>query len=236
MDTTAGRLLAALSLLGMLASAPDRPRADPVVVELFTSQGCSSCPPADALLGELAQRDDVLPLAFHVTYWDRLGWADTFGLEASAERQAQHAARLGLRGLYTPQMVIGGRYDVVGSLPERVLRGIELLARESGPGPSLRIEPGQVLIGSGEGEAATVWLAAYDRRHEVRIERGENRGRTLTYQNVVRAFGALGSWAGQTIALPLPADLVAKGEALAVWLERDRDGLVLAATSRSLSD
>ena len=82
-----------------------------VFFELFTSQGCSSCPPADRLLGELATRDDVLPLSFHVTYWDRLGWPDTFGLEASTRRQGDYADSLGRRGVYTPQMVIGGRLD-----------------------------------------------------------------------------------------------------------------------------
>ena len=87
----------------------------PVVVELFSSQGCSSCPPADRLLGELAGRADVLPLGFHVTYWDRLGWPDTFGLEDSTRRQQLYAEWLGKPRVYTPQMVIGGRIDVVGS-------------------------------------------------------------------------------------------------------------------------
>lgn len=94
------------------AGAAARP---PVVVELFTSQGCSSCPPADALLGELARRDDVLALSFHVTYWDRLGWPDTFGLAASTARQNDYARWMGQGRVYTPQMVIGGRLDVVGS-------------------------------------------------------------------------------------------------------------------------
>src|ERR687891_1701720 len=86
----------------------------PVVVELFTSQGCNSCPPADRLLGELAERDDVLPLSFHVTYWDRLGWPDTFGLEDSTRRQEVYASWLGSGRVYTPQMVIGGGVDVGG--------------------------------------------------------------------------------------------------------------------------
>jgi hypothetical protein len=111
----------------------------PVVVELFTSQGCNSCPPADRLLGELAKRDDVLPLGFHVTYWDRLGWPDTFGLAGSTERQESYAAWLGLDRLYTPQMVIGGRIDVVGGSRARVLEAIELLRGGATPGPTLTV-------------------------------------------------------------------------------------------------
>jgi hypothetical protein len=111
----------------------------PVVVELFTSQGCSSCPPADRLLGELAQRDGVLPLSFHVTYWDRLGWPDTFGLEASTRRQNDYADWLRLGTMYTPQMVIGGRIDVVGSSRGRVLEAIDLLGRQGEAGPELTV-------------------------------------------------------------------------------------------------
>ena len=105
-----------------------------MVVELFTSQGCNSCPPADALLGELTRQADILPLSFHVTYWDRLGWPDTFGLQASTDRQEAYARSLGLSGLYTPQMVVGGRIDVVGSQRLRVLEAIELLRSASAVG------------------------------------------------------------------------------------------------------
>ena len=114
----------------------------PVVVELFTSQGCNSCPPADRLLGELAGRDDVLPLSWHVTYWDRLGWPDTFGLQDSTRRQEVYADRLGLDRLYTPQMVIGGRIDVVGSARGRVLEAIGLLRSHGEPGPQQLIRFG----------------------------------------------------------------------------------------------
>lgn len=122
----------------------------PIVVELVTSQGCNSCPPADRLLGELAGRDDVLPLSFHVTYWDRLGWPDTFGLEDSTRRQELYADWLGERRVYTPQMVIGGRIDVVGSARGRVLDAIELLRGHAPSGPPLTIAQGRLAVGDWE--------------------------------------------------------------------------------------
>jgi hypothetical protein len=203
----------------------------PVVVELFTSQGCNSCPPADALLGDLARRADVLPLSFHVTYWDRLGWPDTFGLEASTERQRAYARSLGLSGIYTPQMVIGGRLDVVGSSSPRVLRAIDLLERQGDPGPDAMIEDGKVQIGKGDQGPATIWLIAFDDAHDVAIARGENGGRTLRYHNVVREIERLGSWNGDAVTLALPVErLAGEGrDGLAILLQREADGAILAA-------
>ena len=130
----------------------DASAAEPavLVVELFTSQGCNSCPPADELLGELARRSDVLPLSFHVTYWDRLGWPDTFGLEDGTRRQELYAKWLGLSRVYTPQMVIGGRIDVVGSARGRVLDAIELLRDHAPAGPELTVTGDRLSIGPGE--------------------------------------------------------------------------------------
>jgi hypothetical protein len=174
------------------------------VVELFTSQGCNSCPPADRLLGELARRDDVLPLSFHVTYWDRLGWPDTFGLGGSTERQERYAAWLGLDRLYTPQMVIGGRIDVVGGSRARVLNAIELLRSGAAPGPTLTVSGDRLSLNAGEQDDAAIWLIAFDDHHDVAIERGENRGRTLRYHHVVRELTKLAQWHGQPLELALP--------------------------------
>jgi hypothetical protein len=202
----------------------------PVVVELFTSQGCNSCPPADRLLGELAARDDVLPLSFHVTYWDRLGWPDTFGLEASTRRQGDYADRLGLRGLYTPQMVIGGRLDAVGSQRGRVLAAIELLQSHPEPGPTIALEEGELRLEAGDQGPCTLWLIGFDPAHDVRIERGENRGRTLRYHNVVREIVALGTWRGEATRLPLPrARLAPERRDAAVLVQRAADGAIVGA-------
>jgi hypothetical protein len=197
-----------------LAAAPA-----PVVVELFTSQGCNSCPPADRLLGQLTGRDDVLPLSFHVTYWDRLGWPDTFGLADSTHRQELYADWLGLGRLYTPQMVIGGRIDVVGGSRGRVLEAIELS------------------VSGGDQDDAAIWLVAFDDHHDVAIERGENRGKTLRYHHVVRELTKLAQWHGQALEIELPlARLDAAGRTgAAILVQRVSDGAILAAARVALS-
>ena len=203
----------------------------PVVVELFTSQGCNSCPPADALLGELTRRADILPLSFHVTYWDRLGWPDSFGLQASTDRQEAYARRLGLNGLYTPQMVVGGRIDVVGSQRLRVLEAIQLLRSHPQPGPAITVADGRLELEAGGGGPCHLWLMGFDRVHDVAIERGENRGHTIRYQNVVRAILDLGTWDGRATSLPLPLGRLAaeQRDGAAVLVQREADGTILAA-------
>ena len=208
------------------ASAPT-----PIVVELFTSQGCSSCPPADVVLGELKSRQDVLPLSFHVTYWDRLGWPDTFGLEASTERQRIYADLLEKGDLYTPQMVIGGRIDVVGSQRGRVREAIDLLATRRQPGLPIAIEESVLRLGPGPADDATIWLFGLDREHDVWIQRGENRGRVIRYHNVVRDVSILGRWSGEVVELALPLErLAAAGrDSAAVVVQRPGTGEILAA-------
>jgi hypothetical protein len=209
----------------------------PVVVELFTSQGCSSCPPADRLLGELARREEVLPLSFHVTYWDRLGWPDTFGLEDSTRRQEVYADWFGQDRPYTPQMVIGGRIDVVGSARGRVLEAIGLLRSHAVPGPELSVAGDRLSVGPGEREDAAIWLIAFDGHHDVAIERGENRGRTLRYHHVVRELTRLARWDGRALDIALPlARLQAAGRAgAAVLVQRLSDGAILAALPLALA-
>ena len=224
----AAATLVAAALFWHTQSATAEP--GPVVVELFTSQGCNSCPPADRLLAELADRDDVLPLSFHVTYWDRLGWPDTFGLEGSTQRQEGYADWLGLNRVYTPQMVIGGRIDVVGSARGRVLEAIELLHSHAEPGPQLAVTGDRLAVGAGSRDDATVWLIAFDDHHDVAIERGENRGRTLRYHHVVRDLTRLSNWHGEPIELRLPlARLTAEGRTgAAILVQRQSDGVILA--------
>jgi hypothetical protein len=231
----AAAIVFAAALLWSLPGQTTQPA--PVVVELFTSQGCNSCPPADRLLGELTARDDVLPLSFHVSYWDRLGWPDSFGLEESTRRQEMYAAQLGLRGVYTPQMVIGGRIDVVGGSRGRVLEAIDLLGRHTRSGPDLTVAGDRLSVGAGGPDDAAIWLITFDDHHDAAIERGENRGRTLRYHHVVRELTRLTDWHGEALELALPlAALDAAGRAgAAILVQRLSDGAILAATRIALA-
>jgi hypothetical protein len=232
-------LVAAMLVIAAASFPPARaqdpasePAASPIVVELFTSQGCNSCPPADRVLGDLKSRPDLLPLSFHVTYWDRLGWPDTFGLEASTERQRTYADQLTKSGLYTPQMVIGGRIDVVGSQRARVREAIELLAGHRQPSLPIAIKESTLRLGAGTADDAAIWLFGVDREHEVWIQRGENRGRVIRYHNVVREITDLGRWSGDELELSLPLQrLAADGrDSAAVVVQSLSTGEVLAAS------
>jgi hypothetical protein len=210
------------------AQAPARP----VVVELFTSEGCSSCPPADALLTELAgTRHDLLPLAFHVTYWNSLGWTDPFSLGVATARQEGYAHLSGVGGVYTPQMVIDGTTDVVGSEREDVLHALhEATARAVDAVPVRLARAGDdvtIDVAAGTG-AATVWLVGYDASHRTPVGRGENAGRTLLESNIVRSLTAVADWRGTALDLHRAAPV---GERLAVLVQA-KDGRILGAASQ----
>ena len=167
--------------------------ARPVVVELYTSQGCSSCPPADALLGRLAQRPDVLALSLPVTYWDMLGWKDTLASKANTARQKAYAGAMGRGGIYTPQIIVDGVNDVVGSRQGAVDKAIAGREADMRAVPvTLRLTPAEVHVRVGAGpvkpaQSATIWLFAVRPEATVKITAGENSGRTVTYRNIVRA-------------------------------------------------
>jgi hypothetical protein len=224
------RLISAIvaSVAALLTSHAYATAQRPVVVELFTSEGCSSCPPADRFLSELSDtRTDVLPLAFHVTYWNQLGWRDPFSFDGADARQAAYARRF--RGFeYTPEMVIDGKAEAVGSdrgaggaAIDRARTAGTTAATVSATRAGNRIS---VSVGSGAGRAQ-VLLVGYDARHVTAIGRGENAGSTLTESNVVRSIAPIGQWSGA--ALVLHADAVA-GEHHAVLLEDD-DGAIVGA-------
>lgn len=203
----------------------------PVVLELFTSQGCNSCPPADALLTELetTHREMVLALAFHVTYWDQLGWRDPYASEAFTTRQRDYAAQLASDSIYTPQMVIDGVHDVVGSDRPGVLAAVEEQqgAAASAVSMSLARAAGgvSVTVGAGPAEPARVLVVGFDGQHTTPVKHGENAGKTLTETNVVRGLVQAGAWRGAALALraALPA-----GEHLAALLQA-KDGRILGA-------
>ncbi len=179
--------------------------SSPVVVELYTSQGCSSCPPADAFLGELARRQGVLALSFHVDLWNYIGWTDPFSSPASTARQRAYVPTLGQGYVYTPQMVIDGRAQALGSNRATVGRIIDGFAESQKLSVTLAPEGRdrvRVRIPAADyaGKAA-VWLVAYDDEHTTRIDRGENQGRTLSYFHVVRAIRRVGTWSGEAVEL-----------------------------------
>lgn len=200
----------------------------PVVVELFTSEGCSSCPPADAFLTELSRsRPDVLPLAFHVTYWDQLGWKDPYGLAAATARQASYGARFG-DGSYTPEMVVDGRKGLVGSERGEGEAAIRAAAAAQGAAPGISVQRRggtvDVTVAAGRG-AARVVLVGFDPQHRTAVGRGENSGRTLTESNIVRSVRTIGRWGGSPVTLSSP---VPAGDDLAVLLEAE-DGAIVGA-------
>lgn len=217
------------TLAAGVAKASDPP-ARRVVAELFTSEGCSSCPPADALLSELARtRPDVLPLAFHITYWDRLGWPDPFALAAATDRQRSYATVLGLDSIYTPQLVVDGTRDVIGSDRDAVFRALDQARAAAEPPVSLTLTRASdgiaIAVGAGPaGGRATVLLAGYDTAHRTAVAHGENAGRTLTETNIVRALLPAGDWHGAKLALHAPTPA---GEHVAAILQAP-DGRILA--------
>ncbi|MBT3372043.1 MAG: DUF1223 domain-containing protein [Rhodospirillaceae bacterium] len=208
-----------------------------VVVELYTSQGCNSCPPADRLLGKLAARDDLVALTFNVDYWDYLGWKDTLAQPAHTERQRHYAAALHNRSVYTPQIVIGGRQHAVGSDAAAVEAAIEAERRHADGLPDLRLahKDGRIIVSlaaaPGKRADATVWLVRYEQRRDVPIERGENAGNNLSYFNVVRDMRALGQWRGQAMQMDLSREELAEGgrDGCAIIVQQGPVGPILAA-------
>ncbi|MEM9148114.1 MAG: DUF1223 domain-containing protein [Pseudomonadota bacterium] len=202
-------------------------------MELFTSQGCSSCPPADAALGELAKRADVVALSLHVDYWDYLGWRDTFASRANTKRQYAYRESFGARVVYTPQMVIQGVGDAVGSRGAHVADLISM-AKEKAVYATLDLATaGEGLVArllpiEGASVAGVIWVARYVRSRSVDIGRGENRGRQITYHNVVESLENEGSWEGRA-PWELALDPPGQGEGVAVWLQEGRTGPIFAA-------
>jgi hypothetical protein len=223
-----------LALCAVPAAADTRP----VVAELFTSQGCSSCPPADALLAELAARPGVLALSFHVDYWDRLGWKDPFSSAAATERQHRYARVLGLATVYTPQIVVDGRWQTVGSDRAEVEHALTRARPDHDNVPiALTIDNGKarIMLGpGGDGSSGSVLLIGFDRRHVTRVERGENGGRTLAYADVVRGLREVSRYNGRAGEIETPVSW--KSDRVAAVLQA-ADGRVLGvAVSDAASD
>lgn len=214
-----------------LATVPATPvdAAHPTVVELFESQGCSSCPPANANVNAIADRPGILALNFAVTYWDYLGWKDIFASPDYTARQWAYARAGGRAQVSTPQVIINGRGAVVGSNAATLAAAIAANARATS-GPEIAVNNGHVTIGAAPAAAdATVWLVRYDPRNlAVPVRAGENDGRTLDHRNIVRSLVALGGWHGRPASFALPAgDPIYRS---AVLVQQGRGGPIIAAS------
>jgi hypothetical protein len=233
-------VLAVLATTVRVAAADAPP---PVVVELFTAQGCRSCPPADAYLAELAKRDDVLALGFHVDYWNYIGWTDPLAFAAATDRQRAYRHRLNLPYIYTPEIIVGGAAEGVGSDRSAIDRLIDEAEAHRPPHPDLRVawrpDGGlDVRVGAGKaadprtsGEPATLWLIGYDRPRTTPIQQGENAGKLLTDYQPVRSVQAIGSWDGKAMELGVSQEecAAAGGGGVAVLLQSGGDGPILTA-------
>lgn len=213
-----------------------------VVVELFTSQGCALCPPADSLLAELSRRENVVALSFHVDYWNYIGWKDPFSSRESTERQRGYGRALNKRYVYTPQMIVDGKAEVVGARRNNVMDRIAAARKR----PKLDIsvthaEDGlanvRIAAGHHSGPPADVWVALYDREHTTKVKAGENSGRDVTNVNVVRVFQRVAGWSGRELNLNLP--LVALGskgrDGCAIVVQQKGFGAILGVKAIPLS-
>jgi hypothetical protein len=231
--------LAALGLVALLQPAQaDPPRA---VVELFTSQGCSSCPPADELLVEYSRQPDIIALSLPVNYWDYLGWKDTLAHVAFTERQKAYAHSRSDRQVFTPQMIVNGKKSSIGSDRAQIEKAIQYTSKGRKTLPvsvTVNEQSGTVTIQVEETpdtaqREAEVWVLPVLRTQTVPIERGENRGKTITYANVVRGLNRLGEWRGGSARFEMPLEAARKGgDAYVVLLQSTdaaRPGVILGA-------
>jgi hypothetical protein len=240
--TMASRLTLTLAALGLAAllqpALADPPRA---VVELFTSQGCSSCPPADELLSEYSRQPDIIALSLPVNYWDYLGWKDTLAHVAFTERQKAYAHSRSDRQVFTPQMIVNGKKSCIGSDREQIEKAIQATSKGRKTLPvniTVNEQNGTVTIAVEETpdttqRAAELWVLPVLRTKTVPIERGENRGKTITYANVVRGLNRVGEWLGGSARFQVPLETARSGgDAYVVLLQSTdaaRPGTILGA-------
>ena len=226
------RLAMFLGLTLMATAAPAVARS-PVVVELYTAQGCASCREANINLGKLAEQPGVLALTFSVDYWDYLGWPDTFAKPEFSDRQKAYEARFGLREPYTPQVVINGRAQAGGQQADKIDKLIQTAARNLHAPAMAFVGNRRVDVGSGPVPrgGAEVWLVRYDKaKLDVQVKTGDNRGQTVSHVQVVRELRRLGSWSGRPTAYRMPSTPT-DGLATAVLVQGVRGGRILGALS-----
>jgi hypothetical protein len=239
----AGLLLATFATMQAGLAQAGEPRG---LIELFTSQGCSSCPPADKLVGEFSADPSLVALSMPIDYWDYLGWKDTLANPAHSARQRAYAHVRGDRQVYTPQIVVNGATHVLGSDRAAIDRAIAqtdqkpgvmslpVLISMGGSGLDVQVDSAKTDHASGE-----VWMCPLMKAVQVSIERGENHGRTVTYHNVVRSWVKLGDWTGTKIDwnVPLSEIEASEGDAAAVLVQEgthDKPGIILGAAYYAL--
>lgn len=235
-------MVATVALMGASGEGAGRDEAAgsatagaPVVVELFTAQGCAACPEANRLIETMAERPGVLALTYAVDYWDYLGWPDTFARPEFSERQRAYRRGLRQRSVYTPQVVIDGRRQASGGETQAVETAVRELARGKTPPPQIEFRASGRSVGVGSGRAPTggaeVWMVRYRPGEQVvEVAGGENRGQSVTHINVVRDVRRLGEWRGRPILLTLPAP-DEEGLETAVIVQTRPTGAVLAAAT-----
>ncbi len=213
----------------------------PTVVELFTSQGCYSCPPAEAFLGELASKDGVLPLEFHVDYWDKLvygaagKWKDVFSSPASTQRQRQYNQRIrGSGRVYTPQMIVDGTTEFVGTHRKKILSSIRNTSVDERPRIDISIAPGKqggftVSLDGAVAESGAVWFLRFIKAKKTEVLAGENKGKTLISHNIVLEMRRLGDWNGEMTTLELADAQLGDDQGCAVIVQNESLGPILGA-------
>lgn len=225
-----------------VALSKEQSKAPQVVVEMFTSQGCGYCPPADEFLADLARAGEVVALAYHVDYWDYLGWRDTMATAGNTARQQEYSQAFGNRSVYTPQAVVNGRLQMNGAKRHRLEEAIAN-AGDARDGTSVDLSvsyEADVMVieaGAADGPArkAQLMVVYFEPATQVKIEHGKNAGREMTYWNAVSSFHSAGMWRGEKMRIELPAnETVSKGAGgCAVLLqefdENDLPGAILGA-------
>jgi hypothetical protein len=232
-------LMTGLLGLGQGAAAQDVRPAN--VIELFTSQGCSSCPTADALLQQYAKRPDIVALSLPVDYWDYLGWKDTLASPRFTGRQRGYAEKRGDGNVYTPQVVVNGLAHAVGSNKDEIdraldktaikLRQVRVAVSARSDGKTIAIEMMPSISQQDSGAGGTIWVATVQPTVDVEVQRGENRGKKITYTNVVRDLTAVGNWSGQPERIELSEASVLKNgkQRCAVLLQEGKVGAIVGA-------
>lgn len=236
-----GLVVAGLLAPHAMAETPNKPVT---VIELFTSQSCYSCPPAEAYLGELAQRDDIVALEYHVDYWNRINygihgrWVDEFSTpEMTARQRAYNLAIRNTGGVYTPQMVIDGRAEAVGSRRGEVQGLVRKVRADDAPRIRVSVSAGadggiSIALPDGPDDGADIWLVTFIHEHTTQVVRGENHGKTLTGHNIVRKVTRVGEWRGDAATLSVAKDALGlePGQGCAILVQDERPGPVLGAS------